>query len=279
MLQPSPLMAASHERLVIARSVQAAANRALGDLSRASPSAAQAALDAGLAHCIKQQLDGTDDHVKQAGLDAVAAVAAHGAALAAAVMDGEMLDKAVTVVAAPAAPAALLEAACTALGNVAAQNGALARSVLDAGAVPPLLALLRRAREPRLQSAALRCLCQVAHHETGAAAAVADAGAVAIAMGYAVDDLHASVRHAAAALLQQFAVRTARLSEQVASQGCVVALLESLRLDRGTPHAAAPVVALAHIAAFGSPFAQAVRSPPFFPRTVRPNRVGARQYV
>jgi hypothetical protein len=242
--------------------MQAAANRALCDLSKASPAAAKTILGAGAIKSIKQQLDGTDDTVKEAGLDAVAVIAAQSAAMAEAAMDNELLDKVVAIVASPSTPISLLESACTALDNVAAQTPALAQQLLKAQVVPPLLAVLRNNRMcvPRLQTGALRCICQIAHHESLAAAAVADAGAVPVAMQFAADDSNAAVRHAAAALLQQVAVRTARLSKEVASEGCIVALMESLQLDRGTAFAAAPVMALAHIAAFGSAFAQAVRS-------------------
>jgi hypothetical protein len=241
---------------------QAAANRALCDLSKASPAAAKTVLNAGIMNSIKQQLDGTDDSVKEAGLDAVAVIAAKSAEMAEAAMDGELLDKVVAIIAAPSTPIPLLESACTALDNVAAQTAPLAQKVLKAQVVPPLLAVLRnkRMRAPSLQTAALRCICQIAHHESAAAAAVAEAGAVPVAMQFAADDSNAAVRHAAAALLQQVAVRTARLSKEVASEGCIVALIESLKLDRGTPFATAPVMALAHIAAFGSAFAQAVSS-------------------
>jgi hypothetical protein len=47
----------------------------------------------------------------------------------------------------------------------------------------------------------------------------------------------------------------------VALGRCVVALLRSLQLDHGTAFAPGPVIAHAHVAAFGSAFAQVVRSP------------------
>jgi hypothetical protein len=241
--------------------LQEAANRALCSLSKASPETASIVLNAGLVQNIKQQLDGTDDNVKEAGLNAIATISTTSADMATAVLDDELLDKIITITRSPAAPLFLLESACTALASFAAHTGALAQRILAAGAAPALLAVLgnKRAGEPRLLAAALRCLCHLAHHEASAATAVADAGAVAVAMRFVVDDLNPTVRHAAAALLQQIAVRTPSLSAAVASDGCVAALLESLKLEEGSSFALAPVTALAHIGAFGATFAQAVR--------------------
>ena len=241
--------------------LQEAANRALCSLSRSDAATAQAVLDTGLVFCIKQQLDGTDASVKEAGLAAIAALAATSADMAAAVLDRELLDKIVTVLSGPAADSTLLEAACGALAAHAAQTAALARAILDANAAPALVSVLQgdRGSDPRLQAAVLRCLSQLAHHETAAASTVAEAGMVPLAMRSVVDEFSAPVRHAAAALLQRIATRTPALSGAVASEGCVVALLESLKLDRGSSFALAPVTALGHIAAFGATFAQAVR--------------------
>ena len=127
--------------------------------------------------------------------------------------------------------------------------------------MPLIVALLNNSsiRDSKLQAAALRCLVQLAKHDTKLATAVVSAGTVAPVLRFAIDALQPSVRHAAAAVLQQLACRTPLLTTMVASEGCTSALVKSLKLDQGTSFALPAVTALGHIASFAPTFAKAVR--------------------
>ena len=242
--------------------VQEAANRALGSISKADLHSARQVLDTGLLHCIKQQLNGGNASVKEAGLSTISCIAASSSDMAHEMLDDELLGKLVAELKSASNPCALLETAAHALAMHAAHSAALAARIIQAGAPAALVAILqqRDAREHKLRAAALRCLCQLAHHETTSATEIAQAGAVEAALPAVVDDKNASVRHAAAALLQRIATRTPALSKMVASQGAVAALVQSLELDISSQYAMAPLTALGHIAAFGATFSQAVRA-------------------
>jgi hypothetical protein len=73
---------------------QAAANKALCSLSKASTSAARAVLDTGLLHCIQQQLIATpgDAAVKESALVTLASLARQSPELAAAVAQPDVLS-------------------------------------------------------------------------------------------------------------------------------------------------------------------------------------------
>lgn len=238
---------------------QEAANIALASLCKAGGKAAQSILDSGIRHCVKQQLDGTDDRIKLAGLEAITNIAQHSQGMAETVADQELLDKSVALLQDPATSSDLQGTACAMLTAFAAHSAALSRRILDSGSLEPLIKLLQPVThsDTRVQAAAMRCLAHLSSHESASAAIVANAapGPAAIRLATATDP---GVRRSATALLQQLASRTPDLCTAVASEGCVTALVAALRVDRGTPHALAPLMALGHIGSSAVTFARAV---------------------
>ena len=244
--------------------LQEAANTALCSIGKADLASAQAVIAAGAVRCIKGHLAGHNAGVQEAGLTTLTALAESNADLAADMLEEELAHKVVAVLHIKDAPPPLLEAAARALKAHAMHDATLAHRVLDAGAASALVSVLTNnaalQRPKRLQAAVLECLSFMAHHDTAGATAVVNAGAVRPAMEHVIDDGNAAVRRAAACLLQRFATRTPTLAENVASDGCIMGLLQALKLDHDTPHAVAPLTALGHIGAFGVQFAQAVRA-------------------
>lgn len=211
-------------------------------------------------HCVKQQLDGTDERIKLAGLDAVKNIAHHSPSLADHVADAGLLEKALALLQEPATSVELKSTVCNMLTACAAHTAELSRRVLDTGCVQPMVQLLGQQSSPetaRVQVSALQCLAHMSSHETQCARLVADAGAAPAAASLTVS-LNPTLRRSAASLLQQLAARTPHLCTTVATHGCVTALIAALRSDQGTQHALAPLMALGHIGSSAATFALAV---------------------
>lgn len=209
---------------------------------------------------MKQQLDGTDDRIKLAGLDAIKSIAQHSQTLAETVAEQDLLDKAIALLQEPTTPAHLQGTVCAMLTACAIHSAELSSRLLNAGCIQPMVKLLQEQRESdvRVQAAALQCLAHLCSHESASAGLVAEADAAPPAVRLAMSTIP-SLRRSATALLQQLASRTPQLCISVASEGCVTALIAALRSDQGTPHALAPLMALGHVGSSAATFARAVR--------------------
>eukprot|EP00892_Ulva_mutabilis_P007486 jgi/Ulvmu1/5109/UM021_0126.1 len=239
--------------------IKEAANQALSSLCKAGGTTAQSILDSGILHCVKQQLDGTDDGIKLAGLEALKNIAQHSQGMAETVADQELLDKSVALLQDPSTSRELQGTVCAMLTACAGHSAELSRRILDSGSIKPLIRLLQpnTHSSTKVQAASMRCLAHLSSHESASAAVVAKAaaGPPAIRLATASDS---GLRRPATALLQQLASRTPEICMTVASEGCVTALVAALRLDHGTTHALAPLMALGHISSCAATFARAV---------------------
>lgn len=240
--------------------MQEAANQALASLCKSGRRSAELILDSGILHCVKQQLDGTDDRIKLAGLEAIKSIAQHSQTLAETVGEQDLLDKAVALLQEPTTPAQLQSTVCAMLTACAVHSAELSRRILNAGCIQPIVKLLQEQRgsDVRVQAAALQCLAHLSSHESKSAVLVAEAEAAPPAIRLAMSTIP-SLRRSATALLQQLGSRTPQLCISVASEGCVTALIAALRYDQGTAHALAPLMTLGHIGSSAATFAQAVR--------------------
>lgn len=211
-------------------------------------------------HCVTQQLDGTDDKIKVAGLKAIANIAQHSQALAEAVAEKDILEKAVALLQEPTTVPDLQGTVCAMLTACAIHSAQLCRRILNAGCVLPMVKLLqpRSRSDVRVQAAALQCLAHLSSYESASAQLVAKAVAAPPAIRLAMSS-NSTLRRPATSLLQQLASRTSHLCATVASDGCVTALISALRSEQGTPYALAPLMALGHIGSSAATFARAVR--------------------
>lgn len=210
--------------------------------------------------CVTQQLDGTDSDIKISGLDAVASVALQSPTLAQACSDEQLLDKSIALLNEVATPEKLQKNVCVLLSAIAVHTAALAKKVLDRGAVDAAVSILQPSYDtnPKLQAASLHCLAHISCHESSSATVVSAAGAGEAAIRLAGHS-HPALRHAASALLHQIASHTVQLCKSIASGGCVSVLISSLKQDQGTSFSVAPLLALGHIASSAPTFAQVVR--------------------
>lgn len=216
--------------------IKEAANGALASLCKAGEKAAHSTLDSGIMHCVTQQLDGTDDKIKVAGLKAIANIAQHSQALAEAVAEKDILEKAVALLQEPTTVPDVQGTVCAMLTACAIHSAQLCRRILNAGCVLPMVKLLqpRSRSDVRVQAAALQCLAHLSSYESASAQLVAKAVAAPPAIRLAMSS-NSTLRRPATALLQQLASRTSHLCATVASDGCVTALISALRSEQGTP--------------------------------------------